>query len=125
MIVTSKGALPARDRLVELLPAGVVGVLHAQQESVGETTYGLEGELVHGRDWFEERIGSLTFHVTINAFMQTNTVMCERLYGIAIDYAQITPDDQIGLLTGIGDNHLRLEIPAIQESLLDVVEFAR
>jgi hypothetical protein len=39
--------------------------------------------------------------------------------------AQITPDDQIGLLTGIGDNHLRLEIPAIQESLLDVVEFAR
>ena len=39
--------------------------------------------------------------------------------------AQVTPDDQIGLLTGIGDNHLRLEIPAIQESLLDVVEFAR
>ena len=39
--------------------------------------------------------------------------------------AQVTPDDQIGLLTGIGDNHLRLEMPAIQESLLDVVEFAR
>ncbi len=39
--------------------------------------------------------------------------------------APVTPDDQIGLLTGIGDNHLRLEIPAVQESLLDVVEFAR
>ena len=39
--------------------------------------------------------------------------------------AQVTPDDQIGLLTGIGNNHLRLEMPAIQESLLDVVEFAR
>jgi hypothetical protein len=39
--------------------------------------------------------------------------------------AQVTPDDQIGLLTGIGNNHLRLEIPAIQESLLDVVEFSR
>jgi hypothetical protein len=39
--------------------------------------------------------------------------------------AQVTPDDQIGLLTGIGDNHLRLEIPAVQESLLDVVEFVR
>jgi len=39
--------------------------------------------------------------------------------------AQATPDDQIGLLTGIGDNHLRLEIPAVQESLLDVVEFTR
>jgi len=39
--------------------------------------------------------------------------------------AQVTHDDQIGLLTGIGDNHLRLEIPAVQESLLDVVEFTR
>lgn len=39
--------------------------------------------------------------------------------------AQVTPDDQIGLLTGIGDNHLRLEMPAVQESLLDVVEFTR
>jgi hypothetical protein len=39
--------------------------------------------------------------------------------------AAVTPDDQIGLLTGIGDNRLRLEIPAVQESLLDVLEFAR
>jgi hypothetical protein len=39
--------------------------------------------------------------------------------------ASVTPDDQIGLLTGIGDNHLRLEIPAVQESLLDMVEFKR
>ncbi len=39
--------------------------------------------------------------------------------------AQVTPDDQIGLLTGIGNNRLRLEIPAVQESLLDVLEFRR
>jgi hypothetical protein len=39
--------------------------------------------------------------------------------------ASVTPDDQIGLLTGIGNNHLRLEIPAVQESLLDVVELVR
>lgn len=39
--------------------------------------------------------------------------------------APATPDDQIGLLTGIGDDRLRLEIPAVQESLLDVVEFTR
>ena len=39
--------------------------------------------------------------------------------------AAVTPDDQIGLLTGIGNNHLRLEIPAVQESLLDVVELVR
>jgi hypothetical protein len=39
--------------------------------------------------------------------------------------AAVTPDDQIGILAGIGNNHLRLEIPATQESLLDVIELAR
>ncbi len=39
--------------------------------------------------------------------------------------ADVTPDDQIGLLTGIGNNHLRLEIPAVQESILDVIELER
>ena len=38
--------------------------------------------------------------------------------------AAVTPDDQIGVLAGIGNNHLRLEIPATQESLLDVIELA-
>jgi hypothetical protein len=37
----------------------------------------------------------------------------------------VTPDDQIGVLAGIGNNHLRLEIPATQETLLDVIELAR
>jgi hypothetical protein len=39
--------------------------------------------------------------------------------------ARVTPDDQIGLLTGIGANHLKIEIPAVQESLLDVIELKR
>lgn len=37
----------------------------------------------------------------------------------------VRSDDQIGLLSGIGNDHLRLEIPATQESLLDVVELTR
>lgn len=37
-----------------------------------------------------------------------------------------TPDDQIGLLTGIGNNRLRLEIPGpVEESTYDIIEFAR
>jgi 23S rRNA (uracil1939-C5)-methyltransferase len=95
MLVTSKGDVPRIDRLIELLPPDVVGVLHAQQDSVAETTVGLVPEVIHGRDWFEERIGGLSFHVTAGAFMQTNTVMCERLYDVAIEYAAITPNDVV------------------------------
>jgi len=37
-----------------------------------------------------------------------------------------TPDDQIGLLSGIGNNHLRLELPAPeQQSDFDVIELRR
>ncbi len=40
--------------------------------------------------------------------------------------APATPDDQIGLLTGIGNNRLRLEIPGpVEESTYDIIEFAR
>ncbi|MBV9548581.1 MAG: DUF4893 domain-containing protein [Alphaproteobacteria bacterium] len=40
--------------------------------------------------------------------------------------AVATPDDQIGLLSGIGNNRLRLEIPGpVEESTYDVIELAR
>jgi len=40
--------------------------------------------------------------------------------------APATPDDQIGLLSGIGNNHLRLEIPGpVEESSYDIIEIAR
>jgi hypothetical protein len=40
--------------------------------------------------------------------------------------APATPDDQIGLLTGIGNNRLRLEIPGpVEESTYDIIELAR
>ena len=40
--------------------------------------------------------------------------------------APATPDDQIGLLSGIGNNRLRLEIPGpVEESSYDIIEFAR
>jgi hypothetical protein len=40
--------------------------------------------------------------------------------------AAATPDDQIGLLSGIGNNHLRLEIPGpVLESTYDIIELER
>ncbi len=40
--------------------------------------------------------------------------------------ATATPDDQIGILTAISSNHLRLEMPyPVQESTFDVLELKR
>ena len=37
-----------------------------------------------------------------------------------------TPDDEIGLLSGIGPGHARIELPyPVQESAFDVIELRR
>ena len=96
MLVTAPGDdVPAVDRLAQLLPAGVVGVVHAVNPGVAEVTGGLEHSVLYGRDWFSERIGGLEFEVSPGAFMQTNTVMAERLYAIAIEFADLRPDDVV------------------------------
>jgi 23S rRNA (uracil1939-C5)-methyltransferase len=95
MLVTTPGDVPGVPRLVAELPAAVVGVLHAVNAGVAEATGGLEAHVLHGQDSFTERIGGLDFTVTAGAFMQTNTRMAERLYGLAMELGAPCPDDVV------------------------------
>ncbi len=95
MLVTAPGDPPAVERLVELLPSTVVGVVHAVNDGPAEVTYGLEARTVHGRDWFAERIGGIEFRVSAGAFMQTNTEMSERLYELALALGDPRADDVV------------------------------
>jgi 23S rRNA (uracil1939-C5)-methyltransferase len=52
-------------------------------------------QLVWGEEAIEEEILGLRFRVRPNAFLQTNTEMCERLYSLAIDYAGLTGDETV------------------------------
>jgi 23S rRNA (uracil1939-C5)-methyltransferase len=83
------------ERLEQLLPGDVVGVVHAQNAGVAEVTAGLDSTLLIGRDWFAERIGGLELRVGAGAFMQTNTVMAERLYALAIELAELRAADVV------------------------------
>ena len=95
MLVTTPGAVPGVERLAELVPEAVVGVVHAVNPGVAEVSLGLEQAQLFGRDRFAERIGGLEFAVTAGAFMQTNTAMAERLYALAIEAARLRPDDVV------------------------------
>ena len=72
-----------------IMPEGVVGVAHAVNPGVAEATAGLESVPLFGADRYEELVGGLRLAVTAGAFMQTNTVMSERLYELAIEYAEL------------------------------------
>ena len=65
--------------------------------------------LLWGEDAIEEELCGLRFRVRPNAFLQTNTAMAERLYGLAADYAALTGTETVwDLYCGIGSIGLTL-----------------
>ncbi len=112
VLVTTDVDLPRRgnlvDELVERVP-GLVGLLHQRNDSMAESTRGHPTEVVFGRDHHREEILGLELHVPWNGFLQTNTAMCERLYGIAIEEARLTGSEVVwDLYSGIGSIGLAL-----------------
>ena len=63
MLVTAAGEVPAVDRLVELLGPDVVGVVHAVNDGVAETTGGLPMRTLAGEDEFEEQVLGLSLRI--------------------------------------------------------------
>jgi len=101
---------------------------------VAETTQGGETTLVAGRDRLREEIGGLRMHISPNAFFQTNTEMAERLYELAIDYAQPGGTDRVyDLYCGIGTIGLLMAprvaevwgLELIEEAVADAIAGAR
>src|SRR6188472_3340271 len=65
--------------------------------------------LLWGEEWIEEELCGLRFRVRPNAFLQTNTAMAERLYGLAGEYAALTGNETVyDLYCGIGTIGLTL-----------------
>jgi 23S rRNA (uracil1939-C5)-methyltransferase len=93
MLVTAPGEVPAVDRLVQLLGPDVVGVVHAVNDGVAETTGGLPMRTLAGADDFEEQVLGLSLRLSAGAFMQTNSEMCDVLYGVALEYAELSAND--------------------------------
>ena len=88
VLVTAPGDKFERDRFVEVLRAfpEVRSIHWAVNDTPAEVT-NVPSTLLWGEDAIEEQVLGLRFRVRPNAFMQTNTKMAERLYGLAIDYA--------------------------------------
>jgi 23S rRNA (uracil1939-C5)-methyltransferase len=85
----------------------------AVNETPAEVT-NLPTTLLWGDEAIEEKLGDLRFRVRPNAFLQTNTAMAERLYGLAADYAGLTGGETVyDLYCGIGTIGLTLARDAL------------
>jgi 23S rRNA (uracil1939-C5)-methyltransferase len=134
VLVTAPGDLAGANGLVEALRAfpEVRSVHWAVNDSPAEVT-NLPTDLLWGEEAIEEELLGLRYRVRPNAFLQTNTEMCERLYGLARDYAALTGDETVyDLYCGIGTIGLSLArdsltvwgIESSEESIACAVENA-
>ncbi|HEX3803797.1 MAG TPA: 23S rRNA (uracil(1939)-C(5))-methyltransferase RlmD [Solirubrobacteraceae bacterium] len=122
-LVTSRGRLD-EDSLAAAVPTAD-GLLWTQLDTVAETTNGGETALLGGVDRLEEQIGGLSISISGEAFFQTNTEMAERLYALAIEYAELKSYERLfDLYCGIGTIGL-LMAPRVAELWgLEIVEDA-
>jgi 23S rRNA (uracil1939-C5)-methyltransferase len=91
-------------------------------ETAAEVT-NLPTQLLWGEEAIEEQLCGLRFRVRPNAFLQTNTRMAERIYGIAREFASLTGDETVyDLYCGIGTIGLVLARDALTVWGIDISE---
>ncbi len=101
------------------------GLFWTQTAGLGESTAGGSTTHLSGGPKLEERLGDLTFGVSPEAFFQTNTVMGERLYGVAVEYAQLRGHERVfDLFCGIGTIALTMAPRAREVAGVEIVEAA-
>src|SRR6266576_2530669 len=85
----------------------------SENESPAEVT-NLPTQLLWGEEAIEEQLCGLRFRVRPNAFLQTNTRMAERIYGLVREFAALTGGETVyDLYCGIGTIGLSLASRAL------------
>ena len=91
------------DRATLIRASSADALLWTRVDSPAEVTQGGITELLHGADRLEEELGGMRLRISPEAFFQTNTEMAERLYGIAIELAELRGSERVyDLFCGIG-----------------------
>jgi 23S rRNA (uracil1939-C5)-methyltransferase len=124
VLVTAPGPLRGGAALVEALRRfpEVRSIHHAVNDRPAEVT-NLPTALLWGEEWIEEELLGLRFRVRPNAFLQTNTAMCERLYELVVEGAALTGEETVfDLYCGIGSIGLVLARSALTVWGIEVSE---
>jgi 23S rRNA (uracil1939-C5)-methyltransferase len=123
-LVTAPGVLHDADGLVAALRRfpEIRSIHHAVNETPAEVT-NLPTTLLWGEEAIEEELCGLRFRIRPNAFLQTNTAMAERLYELAVDFADLTGEETVwDLYCGIGSIGLTLASRALTVWGVDISE---
>ena len=111
VVVNGKG-VPFGGELVDCLRAahpGLAGVVLNFNTRDTNVILGEEYRTLWGRDWLEEELQGLTFRLSVPSFFQINRAQTERLYSVALDFADLHGEELVlDLYCGIGTISLAL-----------------
>jgi len=88
IILSTTSALqaPLKPLVAELLmlplDGEIAGILHSVNDGVADAVKDENTQILHGRDYYKERICGLEFNVSAYSFFQTNSAGAETLYGV-------------------------------------------
>lgn len=98
VIITSAYDIPRRRELIECLKAGVPGLKSIVQNINKRPTnvvMGAKDRVLWGEPVIKDSLGDLTFNISARSFFQVNGRQAERLYGCALDYADLTGKETV------------------------------
>ena len=104
------------------VPGRIVGLSMNINEGRGNTILGRETRCLYGKDSIEDKIGELSFSISVPSFYQVNPVQTEKIYGKALEYAALTGEETVwDCYCGIGTISLFLAQKAKQVYGLEIV----
>ncbi len=125
-LVTGRGDFRSDElcaAIAEVAPSA--GVFWTRKSDTGDAAHGGLTTHLAGPEQLADEVAGLRFDISPEAFFQTNTVMADRLYSIAADYAQLEGRERVyDLYCGIGTLSLVLSLRAGEVWAVDIVEHA-
>ncbi|MBB6042137.1 23S rRNA (uracil1939-C5)-methyltransferase [Oribacterium sinus] len=100
----------------------IVGLCVNINEGSGNAILGRETLCIYGKDSIEDKIGELSFSISVPSFYQVNPAQTEKIYGKALEYAALTGEETVwDCYCGIGTISLFLAQKAKQVYGLEIV----
>lgn len=98
VLVTNGETLPHKEEFVNLMVKNIPGIKSVIQNINSKKTnviLGLESKTLWGEDTISDYIGDFRFNISPLSFFQVNPIQTEVLYGKALEYANLTGNEEV------------------------------
>ncbi|EJT6142788.1 23S rRNA (uracil(1939)-C(5))-methyltransferase RlmD [Clostridium perfringens] len=98
VLVTNGEKLPHKEEFVDLMVKNIPGIKSVIQNINSKKTnviLGLESKTLWGEDTVSDYIGDFRFNISPLSFFQVNPIQTEVLYGKALEYANLTGNEEV------------------------------